>query len=169
MVSSNQNHKGSFNNYVDRILPFFGPPPCVDCFYIISVALFDPLPSHLVHVVIEWPLTKSFLSWGHIVFCHHQNTISYVFCMYLVYFAYITWQYRVPLKFYHSTFRRMFQPKLFENSQVGLRWVWPTDYGFHMKPFCNTSRIICRMCCILFCISCDWWSKSFLLISHTLI
>ena len=45
--------------------------------------------------------------------------------MYLVYFAYITWQYRVPLKFYHSTFRRMFQPKLCENGQVGLRWVWP--------------------------------------------
>ena len=45
--------------------------------------------------------------------------------MYLVYFAYITWQYRVPLKFYLGTFRRMFQPKLCENGQVGLRWVWP--------------------------------------------
>ena len=33
-------HKGAFNNYVDGILPFF-----------------DPLPPHLVHVVIEWPLT----------------------------------------------------------------------------------------------------------------
>jgi hypothetical protein len=86
--------------------------------------------------ILSWIwIYQKFLSWGHIVFCHHQNTISYVFCMYLVYFAYITWQYRVPLKFYHSTFRRMFQPKLFENSQVGLRWVWPTDYGLPMKPF----------------------------------
>ena len=87
--------------------------------------------------ILSWIwIYQKFLSWGHIVFCHHQNTISYVFCMYLVYFAYITWQYRVPLKFYHSTFRRMFQPKLFENSQVGLRWVWPTDYGLPMKPYC---------------------------------
>ena len=41
--------KGAFNNYVDRILPFFDPvpppPPCVDSFYILSVAKtenFDP-------------------------------------------------------------------------------------------------------------------------------
>ena len=28
---------GSFNNYVDRILTFFDPPPCVDSFYTLSV------------------------------------------------------------------------------------------------------------------------------------
>ena len=35
---TDQCSKGAFNNYVDRILPFF-----------------DPLPPHLIHVVIEWP------------------------------------------------------------------------------------------------------------------
>ena len=29
--------KGSFNNYVDRILPFLTPSPCVDSFYTLSV------------------------------------------------------------------------------------------------------------------------------------
>ena len=54
--------KGSFNNYVDRILPFFDPPPpsCVDSFYTLSVDknghFLTPSPPHLVHVVIEWPL-----------------------------------------------------------------------------------------------------------------
>ena len=41
---------------------FLTPTPCVDRFYTLSVAVqekqtfFDPLPPHLVHVVIEWPL-----------------------------------------------------------------------------------------------------------------
>ena len=48
----------AFNNYVDRILPFSDPPPCVDSFYTLSVDKTDIfLPPHLVHVVIEWPLT----------------------------------------------------------------------------------------------------------------
>ena len=29
--------KGAFNNYVDRILPLFDPPPCVDSFYTLIV------------------------------------------------------------------------------------------------------------------------------------
>ena len=30
--------KGSFNNYVDRILPFFDPPPpCLDSFHTLSL------------------------------------------------------------------------------------------------------------------------------------
>ena len=36
--------KGTFNNYLDRILP-----------------LFDPFPPHLVHVVIEWPLRQFYI------------------------------------------------------------------------------------------------------------
>ena len=32
-----RSHKGAFNNFVDRILPFFTPPPCVDSFYTLSV------------------------------------------------------------------------------------------------------------------------------------
>ena len=33
-----ENNNGSFNIYVDRILPFFDPPPpCVDSFYTLSV------------------------------------------------------------------------------------------------------------------------------------
>ena len=54
--------KGSFNNYVDRILPFFDPPPCVDSFYTLSVGknrhFLTPSPPHLVHVVIECPLRQ---------------------------------------------------------------------------------------------------------------
>ena len=41
------------------------PPPCVDSFYTLSVDKnrhFDPLPPHLVHVVIECPHTRSYLS-----------------------------------------------------------------------------------------------------------
>ena len=37
---------------MDRTLSFFDPSPCVDSFY----TIFDPLPPHLVHVVIECPL-----------------------------------------------------------------------------------------------------------------
>ena len=55
--------KGSFNNYMDRILPFFDLSPCVDIFYALSVDknrhFFYPLPPHLVHVVIEWPSSVS--------------------------------------------------------------------------------------------------------------
>ena len=54
--------KGAFNNYVDRILPFFDPPPCVDNFHTLSVDknrhFLTPSPPHLVHVVKECPLTK---------------------------------------------------------------------------------------------------------------
>ena len=78
--------KGSFNNYVDKFLPFSAPtplrgpfftlsvdkdrhflpppPPRVDIFYTLSVDKnihFLPpsaLPSHLVHVVIECPLIQ---------------------------------------------------------------------------------------------------------------
>ena len=61
---------GSFINYVDRILPFFAPPPCVDSFNTLSVdknrhfLTPSPPPPHLVHVVIECPLLKNlFLMW----------------------------------------------------------------------------------------------------------
>ena len=43
---------------------FWPPPPpsCVVSFYTLHVdknrAFFNPSPSHLVHVVIEWPLTE---------------------------------------------------------------------------------------------------------------
>ena len=53
IVIFNNLHQGSFNNYVDRILPFFDTPspprPCVDSFYNLSVdkkTFFDPLPPH---------------------------------------------------------------------------------------------------------------------------
>ena len=57
--------KGAFNNYVDRILPFFDPPPlCVDSFHTLSVdknRYFLTLsPSFLVHVSWDCP----FLFWG---------------------------------------------------------------------------------------------------------
>jgi hypothetical protein len=49
--------KGAFNNYVDKILPFFDT--CVGSFYTLSVDknrhFLTSYPSHLVHVVIEWP------------------------------------------------------------------------------------------------------------------
>ena len=56
---------GAFNNYVDRILPFFdpNPPPCVDSFYTLSGDKnrhFLTPPPHLVHVVIECPLSIYF-------------------------------------------------------------------------------------------------------------
>ena len=37
---------------MDRILPFFDPPPLRGQ----KQTFFDPLPPHFVHVVIEWPL-----------------------------------------------------------------------------------------------------------------
>ena len=51
---------GAFNNYVDRILPFFDPPTLRGHFFYPErgqrQTFFDPHPPHLVHVVIEWPL-----------------------------------------------------------------------------------------------------------------
>ena len=51
-------HKGVFNNYVDRILPFSDPPPLRGQFLYPErgqkQTFFDP-PPHLVHVVIESP------------------------------------------------------------------------------------------------------------------
>ena len=50
----------AFDNYVDPT-PTPHPPfgSCMDSFYTLSVeknqTFFDPLPPHLVHVVIEWP------------------------------------------------------------------------------------------------------------------
>ena len=52
---------GSFNNYVDRILPFFDPTPLRGQFLYPErgqkQTFFDPLPPHLVHEVIECPLS----------------------------------------------------------------------------------------------------------------
>ena len=49
--------KGPFNNYVDRILLFFDPPPLRGQFLHPGSGqkqtFFDPLPPQLVHVVIE--------------------------------------------------------------------------------------------------------------------
>ena len=63
-------HKGALSNYVDRNLPFFDPPLCVDSFYTLSVdknrniwtpsALLPPL----VHVVIECPLIQTVVYLG---------------------------------------------------------------------------------------------------------
>ena len=52
--------KWPINNYVNRILPFFDPPPWT---VFISWAWtknkhFWPLPPHLVHVAVEWPIMK---------------------------------------------------------------------------------------------------------------
>ena len=44
--------KGAFNNYVDRILPFFDPPPSLrGQFLYPERGHFDPLPPYLVHVL----------------------------------------------------------------------------------------------------------------------
>ena len=52
----------AFNNYVDRILPFFDPRPLCGQFLYPErgqkQTFFDP-PPHLVHVVIECPLTDN--------------------------------------------------------------------------------------------------------------
>ena len=49
--------KGAFNNYVDKILPFYAPSPLLGQFLYPErgqkQTFFDPLPPHLVHVVIE--------------------------------------------------------------------------------------------------------------------
>ena len=66
---------GAFNNYVDRFLPFF-TLPCVDSFYTLSVdkqTYFDPLPPHLVNVVIEWPLA-SYISYTNYTKRVHHRT-----------------------------------------------------------------------------------------------
>ena len=44
---------------MDRILPFFDPPLRGQFLYLErgqKHTFFDPLPPHLVHVVIKWPL-----------------------------------------------------------------------------------------------------------------
>ena len=69
-LEMNEEDKGSFNNYLDIILPFFDPPtspgsPRMDSFYTLSVDKHRyfltpfPLLPHLVHIVIEWPLIES--------------------------------------------------------------------------------------------------------------
>ena len=49
--------------YVDRILSFFAPPSRVDSFLYPErghkQTFYDPLPPHLVHVVIECPLIEN--------------------------------------------------------------------------------------------------------------
>ena len=61
-VTKNKLSKGAFKNYVDRILPFFDPPPLRGQFLYPErgqkQTFFDPSPLHLVHVVIEWPLIR---------------------------------------------------------------------------------------------------------------
>ena len=55
--------KWSFNSYLDRIFAIFWPPPpptappWLDSGGWTKTDIFDPLPPHLVHRVIEWPLT----------------------------------------------------------------------------------------------------------------
>ena len=48
---------------MDRILPFFDHPPCVDSFCTLSMDknrhFLTPSPLHLVHVVIECPLKST--------------------------------------------------------------------------------------------------------------
>jgi hypothetical protein len=53
--------KGAFNNYVDRILPFFDVPHPLRGQFLYpergqKQTFLDPLPPHLVRVVIECPL-----------------------------------------------------------------------------------------------------------------
>ena len=52
--------QGAFNNYVDRILPFFAPPPCVDNFYTLSVDksrhFLTPSPLILSTQLLNGPL-----------------------------------------------------------------------------------------------------------------
>ena len=46
---------------MDRILPFFDPPPTWTVLYPKrgqTQTFFDPLPPHLVHVVVECPLIR---------------------------------------------------------------------------------------------------------------
>ena len=55
----------TFNNYVDRILPFSDPPTSfMDSFYTLSVDknrhFLTPFPPHVFHVVIECPLRSAF-------------------------------------------------------------------------------------------------------------
>ena len=68
--------KGSFNNYVDTILLFFDPPPCVDSFYTLNVDknrdFLTPSSPHLVHVVIEWPL-MAILRSLYLILCMYVN------------------------------------------------------------------------------------------------
>ena len=56
-------HKGAFNQKLStwtEICHFLNPPPpCVDTERVQKQTFFDPLPSHLVHVVIECSLTLS--------------------------------------------------------------------------------------------------------------
>ena len=71
--------KGAFNNYVDRILSFFDPHHALTVFIPwarTKIDIFWPLPPHLVHVVIEWPLTK----WMGVKynFCCFTKPIRYV-------------------------------------------------------------------------------------------
>ena len=49
--------KGAFNYYVDRILPFFDPPPPAWTVFMPWAWTKTDIfwPPHLVHVVIEWP------------------------------------------------------------------------------------------------------------------
>ena len=50
-------YRGSFNNYVDRILTFFDHPHLRGQFLYPEreqkQTFFDPFPPHLVHIVIE--------------------------------------------------------------------------------------------------------------------
>ena len=56
------NMEGGIQQLRGQNFAIFAPPPaCVDSFYTLSVdrhfLTTSPLPPHLVHVVIEWPLS----------------------------------------------------------------------------------------------------------------
>ena len=85
-------YKGVFNNYVDRISPFFDPlPPSAWTFFILwawtKTDIFWPPPPHLVHIVIEcslvkvWPLCMDIIIFSRFLLKlrKEQTKIGYIF------------------------------------------------------------------------------------------
>ena len=54
--------------YPHKIHLYTQCPPCVDSFYTLSMyknkKILNPSPPHLVHVIIEWPLTERICQTG---------------------------------------------------------------------------------------------------------
>ena len=76
--------KGAFNNYVDRTLPLFDPPPLRGQFLYPereqNKTFFGPLPPHLVHVVIKWPLIVVQIYQTVMI---NENYSKYYFCLFI--------------------------------------------------------------------------------------
>ena len=102
MFVSIRHVKGSFKNYVAKILPFFDQQPTSTwTFYTIRVVnngyFWTTYPPHFVHVVIERPQKCPFETWTHPIYCMWSARLSPHVFMYVLYYPYYVYSNSIVL------------------------------------------------------------------------